>query len=447
MHFEENIILKPRMNKILDTDRIQKAIDFASNERKRLIFEEGVYYTGTLYLKNNSWIRLNEGCVIIGSDNVGEYTVTEYCHQSKQNYWQSVFFGKNIENVTICGKGKIQGQGDKFPFGLEAFSANDYDQSPVQEFKIRPSLLYLKHCQNITLANLSFEDAAQFAILIEESKDILIDGINILNRKNRNTDGIHFSQNYNIHIKNCKIDSGDDVLVFNRGVSKLQIENCDVTSRWAGIRFGPFSDGDFSDIEVSHCWIHDTYGCAIKIQIGQGGHFRNVNFHDMDLERVTGPIHINLCHIPHWESEKIVSENPGSIENVIFKRIKASTVAKPYPLEHEVAVSEGELFSCINIQGLKDYPIKKLVLSDWDVCYEAGYQDPQYKLHLLEKIDYRYPEYFMFGIMPCYAFYGSHIDEIVMENVRFYTERYDIRTPMILNDVTKMKQENVCIYN
>ena len=96
MHFEENIILKPRMNKILDTDRIQKAIDFASNERKRLIFEEGVYYTGTLYLKNNSWIRLNEGCVIIGSDNVGEYTVTEYCHQSKQNYWQSVFFGKNI---------------------------------------------------------------------------------------------------------------------------------------------------------------------------------------------------------------------------------------------------------------------------------------------------------------------------------------------------------------
>ena len=41
MHFEENIILKPRMNKILDTDRIQKAIDFASNERKRLIFEEG----------------------------------------------------------------------------------------------------------------------------------------------------------------------------------------------------------------------------------------------------------------------------------------------------------------------------------------------------------------------------------------------------------------------
>ena len=39
-------------------------------------------------------------------------------------------------------------------------------------------------------------------------------------------------------------------LYFNRGVSKLQIENCDVTSRWAGIRFGPFSDGDFSDIEV-----------------------------------------------------------------------------------------------------------------------------------------------------------------------------------------------------
>lgn len=444
---EKNIILKPDSSAVIDTVRIQEAIDFASRSNKRLIFEAGTYFTGTLYLRDNSWIQLDEGCVIVGSYDLNDYTVTEYCHQSKMNYWQSVFFGKDINNVTICGEGKIQGQGACFPFGLEAFSANDYDQSPVQEFKIRPSLLYLKHCRNIKLNNLGLEDAAQFAVLIEECSDIQIENITIINRKNRNTDGIHFSQNENISIRNCRFDCGDDALVFNRFLSKLKIENCDISSRWAGLRFGPFSDGDFSDIEISNCRIHDTYGCAIKIQIGQGGHFKDVHIHDMELERVTGPIHMNLCHIPHWEGKELVSEYPGSIENICIESIKGSTVARPCPLSHEVAVSEGELFSCINIQGLHDYPIRKLRFSDWNICYEGGYQDFEYTPRLLEKVDYRYPEYFMFGIMPCYAFYGSHIDEMIMENIRFSTEKYDVRTPMILNDVQNLKQENLSIRN
>lgn len=137
--------------------------------------------------------------------------------------------------------------------------------------------------------------------MIEESEDIVVSGVEIYNRKNYNTDGLHFSENKRIHIDGCKLDCGDDAIVLNRYAQDVRISRCVISSRWAGVRIGPFSDGRFEDIEISDCKIHHTYGCGIKIQMGQGGIIRNVWVHRIRMEKVTGPVHIRLCHFPGWK--------------------------------------------------------------------------------------------------------------------------------------------------
>lgn len=444
-NIQEKMILSPDKGKANDTKRLQAAIDKASREGIWVVFREGRYHTGTLHLRSNSKIELLEGCEIIGSEDLSDYTVDEYCHQSKKNCWQSVFFGKHAEHIVIKGKGSILGQGDKFPFGLEAFSADDWAQSPVQEFKVRPSLLYFKGCSDIKIEGVELKDAAQFAVLVEECEDIVFKNVNVHNRKNRNTDGFHFSWNRNIFIQECILDCGDDAIVFNRSAINAQIKNCNISSRWAGVRIGPFSDGEFSGIEVADCQIHDTYGCAVKIQIGQGGNAHDIHIHHVNMENVTGPIHINLCHIPDWEDNRNISDFPGRLSDITIEHINAHVTAEPLPLSHEVPMSEGEKFSCVNIQGREGHKIERLTFRNWDITYEGGYKDRGYTPHFTEEADYRYPEYFLFGIMPCYALYAVHVAGFVLEHVNFRVQKRDVRIPVMVYEANRMEWKQVFI--
>ena len=83
---------------------------------------------------------------------------------------------------------------------------------------------------------IQLKDAAQFAVLVEECEKILFKNVYVHNRKNRNTDGFHFSWNRNITIQSCKLDCGDDAIVLNRNAVNVEIKDCDISSRWAGIR-------------------------------------------------------------------------------------------------------------------------------------------------------------------------------------------------------------------
>lgn len=431
----KKIILVPPYQKEDQTETIQNAIDECRGEVGRIIFMPGKYYTGTIRLCSRLTLELLEGSEIVGSEDLTKYTVREYCHQSKKNYWQSIFYAQNETDISVEGGGKISGQGDKFPFGLEAYSVNEQELAPVKEYMVRPSLIYFKGCQNIKLENLTLADAAQFAVLAEECRGISFRNVNVHNRKNQNTDGFHFSWNRDILVDNCKLDCGDDAIVLNRSAVGVKITNCRISSRWAGIRIGPFSDGEFSRIEVANCIIHDTYGCAIKIQIGEGGHVRDAYFHDLDLEHVTGPVQIRLCHFPGWESVKSENSNPGSIERVVFERIKASVTAVGKPKPNEVPLAKGETYSCVHIQGLEDHKIGRVEFLDCDIQYEGGYNQADYVLRLVENIDYRYPEYFIFGIMPCYALYAAYIKALKLERTVFSTAKKDVRAPMVLYDI------------
>jgi polygalacturonase len=88
----------------LNTNSIQKGIDFINeNGGGRLVFYVGRYLTGTIHLKSNVTIQLEEGAIIVGSTNPFDY-------EFKSN-WTALIFAHDQKNIAITGKGVIDGQG------------------------------------------------------------------------------------------------------------------------------------------------------------------------------------------------------------------------------------------------------------------------------------------------------------------------------------------------
>ena len=88
----------------MNTTSIQKGIDFISeNGGGRLVFYVGRYLTGTIYLKSNVTIQLEEGAILVGSLNPLDYEMN--------HNWTALIFALGQQNIGITGKGVIDGRG------------------------------------------------------------------------------------------------------------------------------------------------------------------------------------------------------------------------------------------------------------------------------------------------------------------------------------------------
>lgn len=87
----------------LSTRSIQYAIDYIhKNDGGRLVFYVGRYLTGSIHLKSNVTLQLEEGAMLLGSLNPWDYD---------RKVFTALVFVYDQQNIGITGKGIIEGQG------------------------------------------------------------------------------------------------------------------------------------------------------------------------------------------------------------------------------------------------------------------------------------------------------------------------------------------------
>lgn len=427
-----------------NTAAIQSAIDKCrGNGGGTVYFPKGVYLTGTIFLGDNVELYLAPNSIILGSKDISDYKVGQPSPLVPGISWESIIFAKDARNIKICGSGIIDGQGEYFKCGAEAFSMDDADRRETDKPMIRPSLVYFKNCKNVHISDVSLQGSAQFATLFENCSEMKFESISIYNRRNQNTDGLHFFDCSDIFISNCKLDCGDDAIVMNRSAEKCVITNCNISSRWSGIRLGPFSTGNIRNITVSNCIIHDTYGSAIKLQMVEGGTMENVMFENIIMDNVTGPISLRLSHFSGWQVKRKDTLSAGVLKNIYFNNIFARVVENALPMPHEVQPFPGELRSCINITGIQGSMIENLTLSNAHIVYPGGGTLEEAGRDDIPELDYRYPEYYIFGTLPAYGLYARHVKGLTLENVKFEIEKPDLRCAIICDDVEDLELCNI----
>ena len=159
----------------LNTTSIQQAIDYIHGTGGgTLVFYVGRYLTGTINMKSNVTIRLEEGAILVGSPNIYDYNI------SVPNC--ALVYAANAQNIGITGKGVIDGQGREVAYSLLdqvhkglLEDALKYDR-PAQR---RPKGIYFRECNNVEIKGIVIRNAAEWVQTYDQCQNLKIDGITV----------------------------------------------------------------------------------------------------------------------------------------------------------------------------------------------------------------------------------------------------------------------------
>lgn len=271
-------------------------------------------------------------------------------------------------------------------------------------------------------------------------KDIVVDGITIHSRVNNNGDGIDFDGCTGVRVSNCAFDTSDDSICLqssrkDKPCVDVVIDNCVFISKWAGIRIGLLSLGDFENVTVDNCVFKDIEDSGLKIQMCEGGTMKNMIFSNLVMSNVPRPVFMTFCQqrccvdTPEGELQPM-----NTMQGFVFDgiQIDSSTCGRD---------------SAIFVTGMPGHPIKDIVLSDIQMTTGGGgtREDAENKLKefTLETLDGWWPEYDKLGgTVPAHGIYARHVDGLTLNNVNIKTANPDDRPAMRLVDVDNLTENN-----
>ena len=427
--------------KTLDTKAIQSAIDKCFNEKGgTVLIPAGDFLSGTLELKSNVTLHIAAAGKLLGSSKREDYTAGQGVPPGNGNI---VFlFAVNAENLSIEGKGTVDGNGLAFYNGKGDNTGPG--QNGVGGNFDRPHLFIFYQCNNLTLQNCFFKASAYHCVRILKCKQVHIDGIKIYNRVNRNNDGFHFNDCEYVHVLNCDVQCQDDACALFGSNKFVTVANCSFSTRWSIFRFG---GGESQNITVTNCLIYDTYGCPIKISAGRAS-IENLSFSNITMRNVTGPIGIGFSGPSNNNSNN--NPQPATkpfIRNISFNAIRATVVAVGvnHPDIHfGISVREGEKNSCITLNAMGEYYLENISFTDVHVKYAGGGTAEQ----AAKVVPNEAAEYFGVwnhapGGPPAYGMYARNVKGLSLQNVRFEYKEPDARPAIIFDNVEDASINNL----
>ena len=265
---------------------LQRAIDecAALGGGKVIIPAGHTFVTGPFNLRSHIELHVEHGAILKAIKDEKYYTQSAFKrNRAEGSIWIG---GKNIEHASITGGGIIDGSGIDF-MGKERKAA--YDLIPIDKVDLRPHILTLVGCDNVKIRQVTFKNAAYWALHLVGCNDVSIKGISIYNSlKVRNSDGIDLDHCENVNITNCHIESGDDCICFK--------------NRREYAEYGPCQD-----ITITGCTLKST-SCAIK-------------FGSENVDKICRVIITNCVIKGSNRGIGFQNRDEGSIENIIISNI------------------------------------------------------------------------------------------------------------------------------
>lgn len=421
----------------LNTSSIQKGIDYISeNGGGRLVFYVGRYLTGTIYLKSNVTIHLEEGAILVGSTNPLDY--------EKNFNWTALIFALDQENIGITGKGVIDGQGFQVATNLVDMIHKGVVKDPLKYDRpnetIRPQNIYFRGCRNIVIRDINLRDPGSWNQQYDQCRKLVIDNIRVDSKSYWNNDGVDIVDCDSVVVSNSYFDAADDGICLKSHSAdfvcqNVFIHNNTVRTSANGIKFGTVGHGGFRNIRIINNLVFDTYRSALTFAAVDGGFVENIV---VDSLRSLNTGNVIFLRIGERRAGKKGRMNGVTISNV-YAEVPATKPDAGYNYEGPVEDLPRNI-SPSAIVGMPDAMIENITLKNIEIHYPGG-GNPHYAKVGLDELDKvpelasNYPEFSMFKELPAWGFYIRHARGISMENVKLVCEKKDYRTAVVLDDV------------
>ncbi len=410
--------------KTLCTQAIQAAVDrCAAAGGGTVYFPPGTWLTGTIRLKSHVTLLLDSGCVLLGSPNPADYPekLPKVRSYTDRYVRQSLIAGEDLEDIAICGRGTIDGNGAAFRW---------------KDYKNRPYLIRFVNCRDVRVEGVTLRNSAMWMQHYLACDRVRISGIRVWNHVTYNNDGLDIDGCHDVTVSNCILDSDDDALclksTLDRACENVTISNCVLSSHCNAIKMGTESCAGFQNIAITNCTIlsprysKPIYGrerglAGVALEIVDGGKMDRVVVSNLAIRGVTVPIFLRLGNRARRFRPDMPKPPVGSLQNVSVSNIVASGTAS---------------IGC-SITGVPGHPVENVTLRDINLGFEGGGTAEQADQTVPEK-EAHYPESTMFGTLPAYGFYCRHVRGLRFENVRLRTTKPDRRHALVCEDVADL---------
>jgi hypothetical protein len=391
-----------------DTDAINKTIDEASAAGGgQVLFPPGKYLTGTVHLKSNVTLMLDAGAEIVGTSDLDQYhhfSPPEGTPLAERRRWhRALILGDGAENIGIVGRGVINGN--------KVFDADG-------EEKMRgPHAVLLGNCKHVVLRDITIQDAANYAVMLEFTSHVEVRGVKIFG----GWDGVHFrgwkdAPCRDVTITDCEFYTGDDCIAGWYWQDTL-ITRCIINSSCNGIRLiGP----------AENLIIHDC------LFFGPGR-----QEHRTSRERKRTNMLAGLCLQPSsW------GRTEGKLDDVKISNITMHDVSTPLHLSIKPGTTAGKISidrltatgayrAAASIESWAEEPIERVMLRDVSLEFTGGGTAEQAKIQVRSPgLDAR--------ALPAWGLYARNVKTLELANVRLSLEKADARPAIIGENIATL---------
>lgn len=269
-----------------DTPALKQAISNVSDNGGGTVYiPPGRFLVQPFELVSNMTLYLEAGAVLLATPNPDDYGDSDP-EWNPEFPREGILTGVDLENVTIAGRGQIDGNGLTFVHdrAKQHGDEDDYDiqytrqgetygdtllheeQAPYLARKPRPGRpVRFYRCRNLVIRDVTIANAPTWTVFINECQDVRVLNVTIhsfdSNNRVPNDDGIDFLNCHQVRLIGCYIDVGDDAVVIFGG-SDYVISDSHLKSRSAAVRIG-WQFAEIRNVILSNLNIEANRGIGI----------------------------------------------------------------------------------------------------------------------------------------------------------------------------------------
>jgi len=234
------------------------------NEKGVYYFGSGIHHIGTLHLKNDETVYIDERAVVYGS-----------------------IHGESVHHIRIVGRGILDNSENVEEILFKTDKPGD-GSTDIGNSR-REDTIHLVDASDIEIEGITIRDSLVYNIGCYGCSNTTIKNIKTIGCWRYNSDGIDLHNCRNARVTDCFVRTYDDSLCA-KGHTGYQFDTCE-------------------DIRFENCVVWNDWGKALEIGAEtRAKHLRRIVFRNCDIIHVTGPA-IDIFNVDYGKVHDVLFEN------------------------------------------------------------------------------------------------------------------------------------------